>query len=103
MSERRKQRCVGCQVVKAHTLHNFYACKTGKYGLRIKCKECSRRDVYENRALKADQYRAYWKRRNADPARRAAMAAWKKTPKGVESTRLSNRMYRVFKALEMRA
>lgn len=99
----RWQRCVSCGVDKAHTLRNFYACKTGRYGLRIKCKECTKRDVYENRALKAGQYRAYWQKRNSDPVRRAAMAAWKKTPKGRESTRESNRVYRRFKALEMRA
>lgn len=99
----RRQRCTGCLVVKPHTLRNFYRCKTGKYGLRIKCKECCRLDVYENRALKADYYRAYYRRRNKEPARRAYSRAWKQTPHGRESTKLSNRMYTYFKALEFRA
>lgn len=103
MSVIRWQRCVGCGVDKAHTLRNFYACKTGRYGLRIKCKECTKREVNENRALKVEHYRAYWQRRNREPARRAAMVAWRNTPKGRESHRLSNRMYRLFKALESRA
>lgn len=103
MTVHRRQRCTGCGVTKAHTLRHFYRCKTGKYGLRIKCKVCCRKDVYENRALKADYYNAYYQRRNHDPARRAAMAAWKRTPKGRASTRISNRIYSRFKALELRA
>jgi hypothetical protein len=100
----RWQRCTGCEVEKAHTLRNFYRCKTGRYGLRIKCKVCCRKDVYENRALKSDYYRAYYRRRNRDDPKRAAqIRAWRQTPAGREATRLSNRIYYRFKALEMRA
>lgn len=102
MSAIRRQRCVGCLVVKAHTLRNFYACPTGKYGLRIKCKECVRKDIYENRALKADHYNAYFQRRNREPQRLAYKRAWNKSPKGRASKRLSNRIYTAFKAAELR-
>lgn len=103
MTTHRRQRCTGCEVVKAHTLRNFYRSKTGKYGLRIKCKECVRKDVYENRALKADHYNAYYQRRNREPARVAYKQAWNRTARGRESKRLTNRIYTVFKAAELRA
>lgn len=103
MSEHRRQLCAGCGAYKVHNLRNFYACKTGRYGLRIKCKECVRADVAENRALKADYYSAYFRRRNREPARLAYKRAWNKSPTGRASKRLSNRIYAAFKAAELRA
>lgn len=99
----RRKCCVGCGAEKVVSRRNFYRCKYGADGYRSKCIDCVRRDVYENRALKADYYRAYYRRRNQEAARRAATAAWKKTPAGRESSRLSNRIYETFKALEARA
>lgn len=99
----RWQKCTGCGVTKAHTLRNFYRCKTGKHGLRIKCKQCVRRDVYENRALKSEYYRAYYRRRNREPKRQEQIKAWRRTPEGRASAKLSNRIYAYFKAMESRA
>lgn len=98
----RRQVCVGCGVSKVHNVRNFYRSKTGKHGLRIKCIECVKHDVYENRELKSEYYREYNRKRNRDPKRRAFTAAWLKTPAGKESLRRSDRIYKAFKALESR-
>lgn len=99
----RFQLCVGCGNEKPHTARYFYRCKTGKYGLRIKCKECVRADVAENRRLKAEYYRDYVRRRNRDPRWREYIRAWKQSARGRESARLTRRFYAGFKALELRA
>lgn len=103
MTASRRQVCVGCNVTKVHNVRNFYRCKTGKHGLRIKCIDCVRRDVYENRELKSLYYRRYDRRRNRSPERRASIAAWSQTPAGRESARLSSRRYVAFKSMEARA
>jgi hypothetical protein len=97
----RRQQCVGCNITKPHTRRYFYGCKTGKYGLRIKCKVCVRADVRSNRALKAEYYRsALVRRRRLDDGwranRRAYHAAWRRTPHGRALTNELQRLrYRV--------
>lgn len=99
----RRQVCVGCGVEKVVSKRNFYRCKTGANGYRIKCIECVKSDVYANRELKMDYYREYNRQRNRDPARRAFTRAWVKTPAGKASVRRSHLIYRTFRTLESRA
>lgn len=56
-------------------LSEFYAHPRMRDGTLNKCRRCARRDVQENRAARAAQYRAYERERNRQPERIAAIQA----------------------------
>jgi hypothetical protein len=99
----RRKRCKSCGELKVLSKCNFYRCKTNADGFMGDCKECVKRNVYENRDLKADYYLAYDRERNRRPERRALVAAWDRTPAGREWRRLATHRQRRFKALEAQA
>lgn len=84
--------CFKCGVNK--DLADFYKHPKMADGRVNKCKECNKMDVRENRAAKADQYRAYdAKRYQDDPAIRERHRLYQKTEAGKASLRRSRRRW----------
>jgi hypothetical protein len=98
----RRKRCRLCGEEKVVSRCNFYRWKTTADGFDTRCIPCARREINENRELKADYYRAYDRARRRLPHRLAANLAWKRSPAGKESARRSNRLFIKFKTLEAR-
>jgi len=69
MSESTKT-CFSCG--KTKPLSEFYKHPQMADGHLGKCKECTKRDVRENRAAHREQYSKYERRRNQTPERKAA-------------------------------
>lgn len=99
----RRKQCISCGETKVVSKVNFYRHQKMADGFLNKCKVCVKRDVYENRELKAEYYRAYDRERNRRPERVAAIRAYLKSPAGKVSLARANRVYRRFKACEARA
>lgn len=83
--------------------HGFYACRSNTDGRMGICKKCHKANVNENRALKAEHYRAYKRAWSARPENVAKRNEHRQTEQGREAKRLSDRIYKRFKRLEARA
>lgn len=59
--------CSKCKEQKS--ISKFYKCKTGADGHFNKCKECTKKDVRNNRKKRIDYYRSYDRERNQSPIR----------------------------------
>ena len=97
-----KQVCKQCgrelDLTKGFYRHRHYA--TGRM---TTCKRCHKRNVEENRALKAEHYRAYKKGWSARPENVAKRKAYMQTERGRKVHRTSCRVYMRFKRLESAA
>lgn len=103
MSVFRRKPCNRCGVEKVVSKCNFYRHPQMADGFLNICIPCKRRDIEENRELKADYYRNQERVRNARPDRVASRQAYAKTPRGKAARLRANRRYRRFKAMELRA
>lgn len=75
-----KKECFKCGQVKDSSC--FYRQRSNTDGLFGKCKECTKRDVLDNRKANIERIREYDRKRGKDPQRiarvTATVAAWRK-------------------------
>lgn len=79
--------CFKCAVEKEET--EFYSHPQMGDGLLGKCKDCTKRDVRENRQKRLDHYRTFDRERANIPHRAAAREAYTRTEAGRASQRRS--------------
>lgn len=85
------KKCQKCGESKPRA--DFYPHPKAADGLLSKCKTCHKRDVRENRALKADKYKEYEKSRAPAPHRVSARSEYQATPEGKEAIRRAKRKF----------
>lgn len=86
------KKCFKCGEVKE--LSSFYRHRMMADGHLNKCKDCTKRDVRENRNRRADYYREYERMRfQRDEHRRERNSEYQKTPEGKMSISISRKMY----------
>jgi hypothetical protein len=74
---------------RARPLTEFYKHPAMKDGRLNKCKDCTKRDVRENRQRRHDQYLAYDRERSKLPHRRAALKAYRDRDAHKERARIA--------------
>lgn len=79
------RRCSSCTMIKH--IDCFYAHPAGSQGALNKCKECHKRLVRINRAIKWHYYSQYERWRNQLPHRVAERLIYARTPDGKEARR----------------
>lgn len=85
------KKCFKCgQELPVEAFYRHSRMADGRLG---KCKTCTKRDVRENLAARADQYRAYEKRRASLPHRVKARAEYAKSESGKVAIRRAGRNY----------
>ena len=87
-----RKTCTKCGVEQS--VRGFYRAPRGRLGYMARCKPCHLQEVEENRALKADYYRAYYQRRDQEPARKDAKRWRNLKPSTKEARVRANRVYR---------
>lgn len=85
------KKCIKCGEQKL--VDEFYRHPKMSDGHLSKCKTCTKRDVRENRAKKADYYKAFDKLRANRPDRVAARIAYQKTDAGKAASSKAKRNY----------
>jgi hypothetical protein len=96
-----KKRCKDCGELK--NIGWFYRQACYRDGHMNICKVCKRRQVAENRELKAEYYRQKKREIDARPYYVQQRAAYSRSDRGRQVHRAACGRYRRFKALEMRA
>jgi hypothetical protein len=95
----RTKRCRKCEVFK--TVRMFYRHPTCRDGRMSACKDCHKREVSENRALKREHYNMLGRRHDA--RRKLARRRYLAQPHVRERVRQHQREAYRFRTLEVRA
>lgn len=93
--------CIKCS--QAKELDEFYKHSAMADGRLNKCKECTRKDVNENRAKNTEYYRAYDRLRGDDPKRVKAREAYQQSERGKEASRRAAEVSRKRHAIKIAA